>query len=58
MSYLGKNIRILRKSNGLSISELAKLSKASPASISQIENGKEMQHLKSFLALHKHSMLK
>lgn len=28
MSYLGKNIRILRKSNGLSISELAKLSKS------------------------------
>ncbi|MBY0025616.1 helix-turn-helix domain-containing protein [Priestia aryabhattai] len=40
MSYLGKNIRMLRKAKGLSILELARISKASPASISQIENGK------------------
>jgi transcriptional regulator with XRE-family HTH domain len=40
MSYLGNNIRRLRKEKGLSIAELARLSKASPASISQIETGK------------------
>lgn len=40
MNYLGENIRILRKERSLSIAELAKLSKASPSSISQIENGK------------------
>ncbi|PGN58209.1 hypothetical protein COA19_09800 [Bacillus thuringiensis] len=51
MSYLGKNIRILRKSNGLSISELAKLSKASPASISQIENGKRDATFKIILSI-------
>ncbi|PEC20403.1 helix-turn-helix domain-containing protein [Bacillus cereus] len=51
MSYLGKNIRILRKSNGLSISELAKLSKVSPASISQIENGKRDATFKLILSI-------
>lgn len=40
MSYLGENIRRIRKDKGLSIAKLASLSKASPASISQIENGK------------------
>ncbi|MGG0007898.1 helix-turn-helix domain-containing protein [Bacillus tropicus] len=51
MSYLGKNIRILRKSNGLSISELAKLSKSSPASISQIENGNRDATFKLILSI-------
>ena len=46
-----QNIRILRKSNGLSISELAKLSKASPASISQIENGKRDATFKIILSI-------
>ncbi|WP_183192630.1 helix-turn-helix domain-containing protein [Brevibacillus fluminis] len=40
MSYLGENIRRYRKLKGLSIHELAALSKSSPSSISQIETGK------------------
>ncbi|WP_375089163.1 helix-turn-helix domain-containing protein [Peribacillus sp. RS7] len=40
MSYLGKNIKKYRKLKKLTINELATLSKASPASISLIENDK------------------
>lgn len=40
LSYLGSNIKNYRKAKGLTISELAALSKTSISSISQIENGK------------------
>ena len=40
MSYLGENIKILRKRKNYSIAELAELSQCSTSSISQIENGK------------------
>jgi transcriptional regulator with XRE-family HTH domain len=51
MSYLGENIRKLRKERGLTVSELAKLSKASAASISQIENGKRDATFKLILSI-------
>ncbi|MEC2074816.1 helix-turn-helix transcriptional regulator [Metabacillus fastidiosus] len=51
MNYLGENIRILRKAKGLTVAELAKLSKSSPASISQIENGKRDATFKLILSI-------
>ena len=40
MNYLGENIRGFRKKQGLSIKDLAILSKSSSSSISEIESGK------------------
>lgn len=51
MSYLGENIKMVRKKKGLTIKQLSELCKSSVSSISQIETGKRDATFKLILKI-------